>query len=141
MELSEIRIKRDGRWYANDAEMFRLAIVNIFATHLERDEEGGFLIRLGEETFPVVVEDVPFTAVEAFLRDGEVVFRFHDRQEMTVGKPVPVTFKADVPYITFHWNNDTRLSRSAFWQVSDLLREEEGGVYLIPPRGGDTGTG
>ena len=33
MELTEIIIKRDGKWYFGQAEMFRRNILNILASH------------------------------------------------------------------------------------------------------------
>ena len=60
MSVQEIRIKNDGKWYADDRLMFRKPIVKLFAMNLERDNGNGFYIRLNQETFPVTVEDVPF---------------------------------------------------------------------------------
>ena len=59
MSVQEIRIKNDGKWYADDRLMFRKAIVKLFATNLVRDENDQYFIKLNQETFPVVVEDVP----------------------------------------------------------------------------------
>lgn len=133
MILKEIRIKRDGKWYANDNEMFRKPILNIFATHLCRDEEGQFFIKLNDETFPVVVEDVPFLVVDAHIKDGAIVLVFHDQQEMVVDHEIPVHFKGDVPYVSYRWEKDTRLDRSAFWMISNFLVEKNGQIYLVPP--------
>lgn len=134
MLLKEIRIKKDGKWYANDAEMFRKPIVNLFAKHLERNVfTGEYFIELNQETFPVVVEDVPFTAVDAYIEDGSIIFVFHDEQQMTIQEATEIMYKGDTPYITFKWLDDTKISRSAYWMVSDYLVERGDTVYLMPP--------
>ncbi|MGE5396147.1 MAG: DUF1285 domain-containing protein [Chitinophagales bacterium] len=133
MLLKEIRIKRDGKWYANDAEMFRKPILNLFANHLQRDEEGNYRIELNNETFPVIVDDVPFKAEIAAIKDSSIVFICHDQQEILINRTIPIFFKGETPYISYRWENDTRLGRSAFWMVSNHLVEKEGQVFLVPP--------
>ncbi|NLV16344.1 MAG: DUF1285 domain-containing protein [Syntrophomonadaceae bacterium] len=133
MSVQEIRIKNDGKWYADDREMFRKPIVNLFATHLEKDPIGGFYIQLEKETYPVLVDDVPFTAVDATIVDGVFVFTFHDEQELRLDEKTLLSFTGDTPYVTFRWENDTRLSRSAFWMVSNYLKEDGEQVFLVPP--------
>jgi hypothetical protein len=133
VSVQEIRIKNDGKWYADDRLMFRKPIVKLFAMNLERDNGNGFYIRLNQETFPVTVEDVPFLAAEAYIDEGAIVFVFYDEQEMRVEEEIPLMFKEDTPYLSFKWENDTRLSRSAFWMVSNFLVERNNQVLLIPP--------
>jgi hypothetical protein len=133
MSVQEIRIKKDGKWYADDLLMFRKPIVKLFAMNLEKDEEDRFYIHLNQETFPVAVEDVPFTANEAYIDEGAIVLVFYDEQEMRVEEETPLEFKGDTPYLTFKWEDDTRLSRAAFWMVSNYLVEREDRVWLVPP--------
>ncbi|MGE5422009.1 MAG: DUF1285 domain-containing protein [Ignavibacteriales bacterium] len=133
MDLQEIRIKRDGKWYADNAEMFRMQIVNLFARNLVKDVVGRFYIELNQETFPVIVEDVPFTAVDAHIDDGAIVFTFHDEQIMIVSEETKLYFKDDTPYVTYRWIDDTRIGRSAYWMVSEYLVERDGSIYLRPP--------
>jgi hypothetical protein len=123
MLLKEIRIKRDGKWYANDAEMFRKPIVNLFAKHLERDAFTESTIPLEPGDISVVVEDVPFTVVDAYIEDGSIIFIFHDEQQMSIHEATEIMYKGDTPYITFKWLDDTKISRSAYWMVSDYLVE------------------
>lgn len=133
MTVNEIRIKRDGKWYADHAEMFRKPFLNLFATHLERDENNGYYIHLGEETFPVMVEDVPFLVTSAATREGNVILLLHDHQHMELDEETPIRLIEEVPYITFRWDWDTRLNRSAFWMISEFLVEKDDGLYIVPP--------
>ena len=112
--------------------MFRKSIVKLFAINLKKDEQDQFHIHLNQETFPVAVEDVPFMAMEAYIDGGAIVFIFYDEQEMRIEVETPLVFKGDVPYLSFKCDNDTRLSRSAFWIVSEYLVERRT-KFLIPP--------
>ncbi|MBC7076555.1 MAG: DUF1285 domain-containing protein, partial [Syntrophomonadaceae bacterium] len=44
MDLKEISIRKNGKWYFGNAEMFRRNILNILATHIEREEDGNYYI-------------------------------------------------------------------------------------------------
>ncbi|MCR4400449.1 MAG: DUF1285 domain-containing protein [Syntrophomonadaceae bacterium] len=133
MDNGEIRIASNGKWYYNGAEMFRIKIVNLFATHLERDEQGNTFIHLGQEVFPVVVEDVPFYVIGVYETKPTLTLVFHDRQEMEIVEPVRLTFKGDVPYLSFRWESDTKLSRGVYWRLSEYFEYREDGVYIVPP--------
>lgn len=134
MYVTEIRIGRNGKWYANGNEMFRLPIVNLFARHLERDENGGYYIHLREETFPVVVEDAPFYAIGIDESQEDLTLVFHDRQEMKITEPMKIHFAGDVPYITFRWEGDTRLSRGVYWKLSEYFEQRGDDIYIVPPK-------
>ncbi len=133
MSVQEIRIKSDGKWYADDNEMFRIQIVNLFATHLQRNEAGEYYIELQDDSYPILVDDVPFTAVAAEVVEGAIVFRFHDEQQLRVEESTPLTMKGDVPYLSMRWPDDTRLNRSAYWMISNMLEEIDGQVFVVPP--------
>lgn len=133
MLITEIRIKKNGKWYANDAEMFRKPILNLFANNLLRDDLGQYKIHLNQKTFPVVVEDVPFFAMYARLHDDKIIFVLHDEQELVIDKTVPLLLKDSVPYVSMRWEFDTRLSRSAFWMINEYLVEDGNVLLLVPP--------
>lgn len=133
MDLTEIVIKKDGKWYFGKAEMFRRNILNILAKHIEKNDDGGYGIQLGQDFNPLTVEDVPFYATGYSEENGQVKLTFHDLQEMTLTGEMELTLKGDVPYISFRWEADTRLSRGVYWKLSQffLFRDEK--VYIDPP--------
>jgi formate dehydrogenase subunit beta len=47
--LNEIVIRRDGKWYYNNAEMFRRNIVNLLAVNIDKQEDGNYIIAMGNE--------------------------------------------------------------------------------------------
>ena len=139
MDYQEIKIARDGKWYFGEAEMFRRNILQILAKNINRDEEGTYYIEMGDDLNPLIVEDVPFLAtglVEENQKPIKLVF--HDLQEMELEHELKLFLRDDVPYISYRWQADTRLSRGVYWKLSDYFdfRGEE--IYIVPPPKGGT---
>lgn len=133
MDLQDITIKKDGKWYFGQVEMFRRNILNILAQHIDRQDDGSYCIRLGQDFSLLQVEDVPFLAC-GFMDQGEgIKLVFHDLQEMPLSEETRLILKGDVPYITYRWEGDTRLSRGVYWKLSEFFdfRGEE--IYIVPP--------
>lgn len=138
MEAQEIKIARDGKWYFGTAEMFRRNILQILAKNIDRDENGDYYIAMGEETNPLVVEDVPFLATGIVEENGKPVkLIFHDLQELELEHELKLYLRDDVPYISYRWPADTRLSRGVYWKLSEYFdfRGEE--IFIVPPFKGD----
>ncbi|NLB88812.1 MAG: DUF1285 domain-containing protein, partial [Syntrophomonadaceae bacterium] len=45
MQRTEIRIKKDGKWYFGGSEMFRRNILNVLAAHIVKDENDNYFIK------------------------------------------------------------------------------------------------
>ncbi|HBQ85817.1 MAG TPA: DUF1285 domain-containing protein [Syntrophomonas sp.] len=135
MDLKDITIRADGKWYYGDAEMFRRNILNILATHIEREEDGAYCIKLGDDINPITVEDVPFLAIGYQETDEGIKLRFHDLQEILLDHEFKLTLKGDVPYISYRWEADTRLSRGIYWKLSDYFDFRDNEVFIVPPPG------
>ncbi len=134
MEYQDIKITREGKWFFGEAEMFRRNILQILARNINRDENGLYFIEMGSERNPLIVEDVPFLAVGIVEDDGQPVkLIFHDLQELVLDHPMKLYIKADVPYISYRWVADTRLSRGVYWKLSDYFDFREDEVYIVPP--------
>ena len=122
MDYQEIRIARDGKWYFGDAEMFRRNILQILAQNINRDETGSYYIMMGQEINPLIVEDVPFLATGIVEEKGRPIkLVFHDLQEMELNHELKLYLYDDVPYISYRWPADTRLSRGVYWKLSDYF--------------------
>ncbi len=133
MEAQEISIKKNGKWYFGPAEMFRRNIVNVLASNIQREEDGSFCIRLGNDYNPLTVEDVPFYAAGILEEEGTIKLVFYDLQEMPLDNEKKLTFKGDVPYIDFRWEADTRLSRGVYWKLSDYFDFRGDEIFIVPP--------
>lgn len=133
MDLKEIVIRKDGKWYFGRAEMFRRNILNILATNIQKEEDGSYCIKLGDDVNPITVEDVPFLATGYIEEDGSIKLRFHDLQELVLDREFKLCLKGDVPYISYKWENDTRLSRGVYWKLSDFFDFRGDDIFIIPP--------
>lgn len=133
MDLTEIVIKENGKWYFGQAEMFRRNILNILAKNIEKSSDGTYGIRLGDDFNPLTVEDVPFLASGYSEEDGRIKLTFHDLQEMYLEGEIRLVLKGDVPYISFRWEADTRLSRGVYWKLSQYFRFQGDEVYISIP--------
>ena len=138
MERKPIVIRKDGKWYFDGAEMFRLDIVNVLAVNTYRDEAGSYYIRLGEDVNPLIVEDVPFYATGyEEQEDGAIKLVFLDSQELVIKEPLKLLLKGDVPYISYKWDYDTRLSRGVYWKLSDHFQFHGDDIYIVPKNTAD----
>ena len=55
-----IRIASDGRWFHEEGEIHRKALVKLFSTVLKRDLDGAFWLETPFEKGRIEVEDAPF---------------------------------------------------------------------------------
>ena len=134
MDYQEIKIARDGKWYFGEAEMFRRNILQILAKNINRDEEGAYYIEMGDDLNPLIVEDVPFLATGIVEENGRPIkLVFHDLQEMELEHELKLFLRDDVPYISYRWQADTRLSRGVYWMLSDYFDFRGQEVYIVPP--------
>lgn len=134
MDYQDIKITRDGKWYFGDAEMFRRNILQILARNINRDENGNYFIEMGSECNPLIVEDVPFLAVGIVEEDEQPVkLVFHDLQEIELDHELKLYIKDDVPYISYRWVADTRLSRGVYWKLSDYFDFRDDEIFIVPP--------
>lgn len=128
-----ITIRKNSKWYYGDVEMIRRPILNILARNINRDENGKYCIQMSHDFCEITVEDVPFYAVGIKDDIRPMVLVFHDLQEMPIDHELKLTFKGDVPYISFRWEADTRLSRSMFVLLSDYFDVRGDEVFIVPP--------
>jgi len=58
--MGEIRIDKEGFWYFHGIEMKRFEIVKYLYGYLKKDDQGRYLIEIGNDRCYVNVEDAPF---------------------------------------------------------------------------------
>lgn len=66
----KISFRRDGRWYADDEVIENERIALLFSQHIRRGEGQEWVVDLGIDCQPVVVEDTPLVVVEATVVDS-----------------------------------------------------------------------
>jgi len=132
--VQDITIKENGKWYFGEAEMFRRQILNVLAKNLHRNPDGSYFIQMDDDHNPVIVEDVPYLASGIMDNERPLKLVFHDLQEMVLDHELKLYLKGDVPYISFKWEADTRLTRGVYWKLSDYFEFRGEEIFIVPPK-------
>ena len=132
-----LRIGHDGTWYYHDSPIRRIALAKLFSTVLRREEDGSYWLVTPAERGRILVEDVPFVAVEVERvgtgRDQILTFRTNLDDKVVAGESHPLRVAADgAPYILVRGALEARLARAVFYELVELGREETiGGTSLF----------
>jgi hypothetical protein len=136
-----IRIDRSGCWYYHGSPIDRKEMVCLFASMLTRRPDGSYWLVTDDEMGRIVVDDVPFMAVEMFRggsgRDMVVSFRTNIDEMVTVDAGHPLRLASDpatgdlAPYVVVRDGIEARLTRSVYYDlVAQGLEEQVGGDEL-----------
>ncbi len=125
----DMRIAADGTWFYLNTPIGRAPLVKLFASVLKREGDKYFLVTPVEKC-GIVVEDVPFTAVE--LRDelgetGQILhFRTNVDDWVTCNEDHALRFERQAetgglkPYVHVRRNLWALLTRSLFYDLVEL---------------------
>ena len=123
----DMRIAADGTWFYAGSPIGREAMVRLFASVLRRDSDGRTYLVTPVEKCGIVVEDVPFLAVElASEGDGEdqvLALRTNVGDVVKVDADHPLRFAHDPhnaglkPYVLVRGRLEARLTRSALYDL------------------------
>ena len=137
----QMRIARDGNWFHQGSLIARLPLVKLFASALRREDDGQYWLVTPAERGRIVVDDVPFVAVEVRAegsgRDQRLVFRSNLDEEATAGEGHPLRIAiepasgATIPYILVRDRLEARILRAVFYHLVELGEQngEQFGVW------------
>lgn len=130
----DMRIARDGTWFYHGSPIGRKPLVKLFATVLNRDEDGVYWLTTPVEKGRVEVDDAPFLAVEVTITgegsDQSLCFRTTLDDEVTVDGDHPLRVDNDAktgepsPYILVRGRLEALINRSVFYELVELAAEE-----------------
>lgn len=132
-----IHIDRQGRWFYHGSPIPRKEMVCLFASMLERGEDGSYWLRTDDEAGRITVEDVPFLAVELYTcragRDMVLSLRTNVDEVVTVDGEhslrmveCPNTGEP-IPYVHIRDGIEARLTRAVYYELVALGFEEKVG--------------
>ncbi len=134
----DIRIARDGTWYYRGSPIGRKEMVSLFASVLERDDDGGYWLVTPVERGRIEVEDVPFVAVELFVCHDAAMqvisLRTNIDEIVTIDKdhPLRVAETPDsgetIPYVLVRPGLEARIARAVYYELVALGNEERIGA-------------
>jgi hypothetical protein len=126
----DIRIDRDGLWFYHGSPIGRKELVKLFSSVLNRDKDGKYWLITPAEKGEIVVEDVPFQAVEMAvegkLEHQNLTFRTNIDEIVMADESHPIRIETDSqtgepsPYVMVRDGLEARLTRAVFYQLVDL---------------------
>ncbi|WBA79456.1 DUF1285 domain-containing protein [Endozoicomonas sp. GU-1] len=138
----DMRISRDGRWHYNGSPIGRESMVKLFASVLRHDDDGHYYLVTPVEKVRIQVDDAPFVAVSAEVRDGgngpEYLFTTNVGDEVVLSNEHNLKMIKSiktgefVPYIRVRDRLDALVNRNVFYQlVSEAVETRvTGGIEL-----------
>ena len=130
----DMRIARDGTWFYHGSPIGRKPMVKLFASVLNRDEDGVYWLTTPVEKARVEVDDAPFLAVELTVtgagRDQALQFRTTIDDVVTANgdHPLRVAFDPETgepsPYILVRGRLEALINRSVFYELVGLGVEQ-----------------
>lgn len=131
----DIRIRADGVWEHLGRPIPRPALVELFASILRREPDGGYCLVTPVEKLGIRVDDLPFLAVElARTGDGPeatLSFRLNSGGWVTASAEHPLTCESDPatgaprPALLVRGGLWARLSRTVFYELATLALDAQ----------------
>ena len=125
-----IRIDRHGTWYYRGSPIGRKPMVKLFATVLNRRDDGSYWLTTPVENGRIEVEDVPFVAVELIQtgqgQDQALDFRTNLDAVVPLDEDHPLRIDIHpetgepAPYIYVNKGMEARLARSVFYHLVEI---------------------
>jgi uncharacterized protein len=125
-----IRIARDGTWFYHGSPIGRKPLVRLFASVLQRDDSGRFLLVTPVELGQIDVDDAPFTAVALTVSGSgkaqRLGFRTNLDDEVVAGADHPIhvventATREPSPYVRVRGRLDGLIARPVFYDLVEL---------------------
>ena len=137
-----MRIARDGTWFYHGSPIGRKELVRLFASVLERRDDGSYWLATPAEEGIVEVDDAPFIAVELVAdadADGpRLSFRTNIDEIVPLDAAHPLRMGVDstanaaphddsrgaIPYLMVRKGLEARLARAVYYELVTMGVEE-----------------
>ena len=129
--IQDIRIDKDGVWYYRGTEMFRKDIVQLLYQHIKLDQDGKYLVEIGEDQAYLDVEDTPYVVKSvSFIfsaSDKKDIIRLHmpdDSMDELDPSSLRVGSDNALYGIMAGLGLEARFSRSSYYQLAEHIEHE-----------------
>lgn len=127
---SEMRIAADGRWFHQDGEIRRPAMVRAFASLLFRDGDGQHWLVTPTQKLTIEVEDAAFIAIDVKHEGDGLAFRLNTDDLVIAGPDHAIEAEGDrdtpALYLVVRHGIRARLNRSTYTQLVEIAIEQGG---------------
>ncbi|MFZ0660841.1 MAG: DUF1285 domain-containing protein [Candidatus Binataceae bacterium] len=137
VESGKISFRRDGNWYTDEERIDNPRIATLFSQSIQRNPDGSYFLKVGDERAAITVEDTPF--VVRTLEDDELggfitVLNDDTREELD-----PATLdvgEGNVLYARVKGGAyRARFLRNAYYHLADRLEADDSGRFYLRIRG------
>lgn len=134
-------IRADGTWWHEGVRITRAPLVRLFSRILRKDDDGYVLVTPAEKV-SIIVEDVPFLAVDFDIIGTDWHFRTNVGDIVRIDDTHPIEMRRSetidqyAPYIRVRGGLDARLERSAYYRMAAQLETSDASDDLLLYSGG-----
>jgi hypothetical protein len=125
---SDMRIASDGKWFHQDGEITRPAMVRAFSSLLRRDADGRYWLVTPQQKLSIIVEDAPFIAVE-LQSEGEgsersLAFRLNSDDLIFADTDHIIEMRCGLLYVHVRGGMWAKLARPVYYELANLALAE-----------------
>jgi uncharacterized protein len=125
---SEMRIAADGKWFHQNSEITRPAMVRAFSSLLRRNNDGNHWLVTPYEKLSIKVEDAPFLAVEMQSegdgKDRSMAFRLNSDDLVIAGPDNILELRDGLPYLHVRDGLWAKLTRPVYYELAEIALNE-----------------
>jgi len=139
IQNSEIRFGRDGRWYADGEPIANPHIADLFSRHVHRRDEGGYMLRIGDEQARIVVDDTPYVVTGATIGgDHRIWIDLNDHTRECLDPRTLEIGPDEVLYCRVKGGREpARFLRPAYYQLAEHIDAASPGRFVLHMAGGE----
>lgn len=136
---SEMRIAADGKWFHQDGEITRPAMIRAFSALLHRDSDGQHWLVTPQQKLSIIVDDAPFIAVE-LQSEGEgqnrtLAFRLNSDDLVFADADHAIEVRDGLLYLHVRAGLWAKLARPVYYELANLALAENSEIPTIWSRG------
>src|SRR5262249_41882451 len=137
VESGKISFRRDGNWYSDDERIDNPKIALLFSKSIRQNPDGTYLLEVGDERAPIMVEDTPYvvrTLEDDQLRGFTMVLNDENREALD---PAALEVGPDNALYTVvkHGTSRARFLRNAYYHLAHRLEADDAGRLFVTLRG------
>ncbi len=136
---SEMRIAADGKWFHQEGEITRPAMIRAFSSLLRRDADGQYWLVTPQQKLSISVEDAPFIAAE-MQSDGEgkartLAFRLNSDDLVFADAAHAIQPRNGLLYLHVRGGLWAKFARPVYYELANLALAESPNAPCIWSKG------
>ena len=126
----------EGRWLNNGAEITHARTIDLFWKSLTRNARGKYLVRMGGEECPVLIQATPYFVRSVEIDGQSVKLHLSDGSE----EPLDVGSLEIITPAYLHCRvkgggHEARFGRNAYYEIARHIEEDSGGGFALALNG------